>query len=160
MHSKQTGFTLIELMIVIAIMGILSTVALPTYQDRVIRAQVSEGLQLADFVKQAIAAHYVRTRTMPRDNAVAGLPDGNLIVGNYVTGVRVLDGGVEITFGNRVNKFIAGKVLSVRPAVVKTAPTVPIAWVCGKASVPDKMTAMGTDTTNLPPSHLPFDCRA
>ena len=160
MHSRQAGFTLIELMIVIAIIGILSTVALPSYQDRVIRAQVSEGVVLADFVKQAVAAHYTRNRAMPRDNAAAGLPDSKLIIGNYVTEVKVREGAVDITFGNRTNKFISGKTLTLRPAVVQAAPVVPIAWVCGKASVPEKMTAMGADATDLPPSHLPMECRS
>ncbi len=159
MHSRQAGFTLIELMIVVAIIGILSTVALPSYQDRVIRAQASEGIVLADFVKQAVTVHYTRNRAMPRDNAAAGLPDSKLIIGNYVTEVKVREGAVDIIFGNRTNKFISGKTLTLRPAVVQAAPVVPIAWICGKASVPEKMTAMGTDATDLPPSHLPNDCR-
>ena len=69
------------------------------------------------------------------------------------------EGAIDITFGNRTNKFITGKTLTLRPAVVQAAPVVPIAWVCGKAATPDKMTVMGADTTNLPPSHLPIDCR-
>ena len=159
MRSRVSGFTLIELMIVISIIGILATLALPTYQDRVIRAQVSEGLLLADFVKQSVGAYYTRNRALPRDNAAAGLPDSKLIIGNYITEIKVREGAIDITFGNRTNKFITGKTLTLRPAVVQAAPVVPIAWVCGKAATPDKMTVMGADTTNLPPSHLPIDCR-
>ena len=160
MRGNQSGFTLIELMIVIAIIGILSTLALPSYQDRVIRAQVSEGMALAEFVKQSIAAHYSRNRVMPRDNGAVGLPDGKLIVGNYVSEVNVRDGAIDITFGNRTNKFLAGKMLSLRPAVVPGHPVVPIAWLCGNASAPEKMKVMGQNATNLPPSHLPVDCRS
>ena len=160
MGDAAKGFTLIEMMIVIAIIGIVATLALPSYQDRVIRAQVGEGMALAEFVKQSIAAHYSRTRGMPRDNGAAGLPEGNLIVGNYVTEVKVREGAIDITFGNRSNKFIGGKRLTLRPAVVPGHPVVPIAWVCGNASVPDKMKAMGENSTNLPPSHLPIDCRS
>jgi type IV pilus assembly protein PilA len=160
MRSNQSGFTLIELMIVIAIIGILSTMALPSYQDRVIRAQASEGMALAEFVKQSVAAHYARTRAMPRDNAAAGLPDSELIVGNYVSKVQVRGGAIDITFGNRTNKFLGGKVLTLRPAVVPGHPVVPIAWVCGNASVPERMSIMGDNATNLPASHLPIDCRS
>jgi len=160
MRGKQSAFTLIELMIVIAIIGILSTLALPSYQDRVIRAQVSEGMGLADFVKHSVAAHYTRNRSMPRDNAAAGLPESKLIIGNYVAGVSVKDGAIDITFGNRANKFLAGKSLSLRPAVVPAAPVVPISWVCGNASAPGQMKVMGENATNLPPSHLPIDCRS
>ena len=160
MRCNQSGFTLIELMIVIAIIGILSTLALPSYQDRVIRAQVSEGMALADFVKQSVAAHYSRTRGMPRDNGAVGLPEGKMIVGNYVSEVTVREGAIDITFGNRSNKFLAGKMLTVRPAVVQGHPVVPIAWVYGNAAAPDKMKVMGENATNLPPSHLPLDCRS
>jgi type IV pilus assembly protein PilA len=160
MRGHLPGFTLIEVMIVIAIIGILSTFALPSYQDRVIRAQVSEGMSLADFVKQSVAGHYSRTRTMPRDNGAAGLPEGKLIVGNYVSEVTVRDGAIDITFGNRTNKFLAGKMLTLRPAIVPGYPVVPIAWVCGNASTPEKMKVMGENATNLPPSHLPVDCRS
>jgi len=160
MRGNQAGFTLIELMIVIAIIGILSTLALPSYQDRVIRAQVSEGMALAEFVKQSVAAHYSRNRAMPRDNGAAGLPDSKLIVGNYVNEVKVRDGAIDITYGNRTNRFLTGKILSLRPAVVPGHPVVPIAWVCASASVPGKMSAMGENSTNIPPSHLPIDCRS
>ena len=159
MRVSQSGFTLIELMIVIAIIGILSTLALPSYQDRVIRAQISEGITLAEFVRQSIGAHYLRNRGMPRDNAAAGLPDGKVIVGNYVSEVRVRDGAINIVFGNRSNKHLAGKTLTMRPAIVAEHVVVPIAWVCGNAPAPEKMKVMGENATNLPPSHLPIDCR-
>jgi type IV pilus assembly protein PilA len=160
MRGNQSGFTLIELMIVIAIIGILATLAMPSYQDRVIRAQVSEGMVLAEFVKQSVAAHYSRNRAMPRDNGAVGLPDGKLIVGNYVSEVKVRDGAIDITFGNRTNKFLSGKMLSLRPAIVPGHPVVPIAWVCGNASAPEQMKIAGENSTNLPASHLPIDCRS
>ena len=156
---RSGGFTLIELMIVVAIIAILSSMALPSYQDRVIRAQVGEGIQMAEFARQSIAAYYARTRRMPADNAAAGLPDARLIVGNYVDEVSVRDGVLTITYGNRSNRNLAGKKLSLRPAIVEAAPAVPIAWVCGAASVPERMKAQGANATSLPPTHLPVDCR-
>jgi len=160
MRGSQTGFTLIELMIVVAIIGILSTLALPSYQDRTIRAQVGEGMALAEFVKQSVAAHYARNRGMPRDNGAIGLPESTLIVGNYVREVKVREGAIDITFGNRSNKFLDGRTLTLRPAVVQGHPVVPIAWVCGNAAGPEKMKVFGENLTDLPPSHLPIDCRA
>jgi type IV pilus assembly protein PilA len=160
MRGKHSGFTLIELMIVIAVIGILTTLAMPSYQDRVIRAQVSEGMALAEFVKQSVAAHYSRNRVMPRDNGAVGLPDGKLIVGNYVSEVKVRDGAIDITFGNRTNKFLSGKMLTLRPAVAPGHPVVPIAWVCGNATAPEKMKIAGENSTNLAASHLLIDCRS
>ena len=153
------GFTLIELMIVVAIMGILATIAMPTFQDRVIRSQVTEALNLADFAKRGVAEFYARSKRMPRDNSEAGLPPADRIVGNYVTALAVKDGVILVTFGNRVNVNIEGKRLAIRPAVVEGYPAVPIAWVCGNADAPNKMKVAGANETTLPGPHLPIDCR-
>jgi len=158
-NLSLSGFTLIELMIVISIITILTTMAVPSFQDRVIRTQVSEGLALADFVKQSIAAQYTKTHRMPKDNASAGLPPADRIIGNYVSNIAVHEGSVDITFGNQANRYLVGKKLSLRPAVVENFPVVPIAWVCGMAGVPEKMKVMGGNETNLPLPHLPLDCR-
>lgn len=157
--KKIRGFTLIELMIVIAIIGIMATYALPSFQDRVIRAQVSEGLGLAEFARQSVQAYYARNRRMPKDNAAAGLPPADRIIGNYVAGVAVNDGAIVLSFGNRSNRNIVGKKLSLRPAVVEGYPSVPLAWVCGAATAPDKMRLLGRNETDLPATLLPIDCR-
>ena len=69
-------------------------------------------------------------------------------------------GAIHITFGNRANFLINGKVLSIRPAVVDDAPIVPVTWVCGTAEVPGKMTVKGENRTNIETGYLPFNCRA
>ena len=160
MHNTQRGFTLIELMIVIAIIGIGAGLAMPSYQDRVIRAQVAEGLALADMARQAVTAQHLRSGTLPRDNAAAGLPPADRIIGNYVSGLAVEGGAVQISFGQLSNRNLAGKVLTLRPATVPGYSQVPIAWVCGLASVPPNMRAQGTNRTTLPAPHLPVDCRS
>jgi hypothetical protein len=94
------------------------------------------------------------------DNAEAGLPAADKLVGNYVSSVTVEDGAVHVVFGNQANGAINGHTLSFRPAVVDAAPMVPIAWVCGPAPTPDKMSAKGADRTDIPPKFLPINCRA
>ncbi len=158
--NKQKGFTLIELMIVIAIMGILATVALPTYQERAIRVQVGEATGLAEFAKESIAAYYRANKRMPKNNAEAGLPPADKIIGNYVTGLEVADGAIHVTLGNRINRNAAGKVFSIRPAVVAAYPQIPIAWNCGVATPPAGMKAYGDNRTSLAAPFLPVDCRS
>jgi type IV pilus assembly protein PilA len=156
MHWVSTF--LIELMIVVAIIGIMSTLALPSYQDRVIKAQIHEGVLLADFVKQGVSVYYTRYQKMPDNNAVAALPPSDKILGSYVAAMAVDKGSITITFGNRANSHLAGKKLSLRPAVVEGYPVVPIAWVCGRAGAPDKMKVMGANLTDVSLAHLPLDC--
>ncbi len=157
--NTQAGFTLIELMIVIAIITILTTMALPSYQDRVIRKQITEGFNLAEMAQDAVQSYYKARKRMPKSNKEAGLPVADKIIGNYVTSVSVQKGVIEITLGNRINANVEGKTIVIRPAIVKGAPVVPIAWVYAYASVPGKMTVMGENTSTVQPRHLPVNCR-
>ena len=157
---QSRGFTLIELMIVIAIMGILITVAMPTYQDRIIRAQVGEAVVFADFAKSSIAEYYKRHQRFPRDNAEAGLPGAEKIVGSYITRLDVRDGAIHVTLGHRINKNAEGKVVSFRPGAVAGAPVVPLSWACGNASLPEALKVAGRNETTLAPMFLPVDCRS
>ena len=158
-RRASSGFTLIELMIVISIIGIMATMAVPSYQDRVMRAQVAEGIALSQFARDAVQAQYARSHTLPADNAAAGLPPADRIVGNYVTGLAVQQGSIVVTFGNLSNRHLEGRKLTLRPATVDGWPQVPIAWVCGRAAVPARMQAHGADQTTLDDTQLPLDCR-
>lgn len=144
------GFTLIELMIVVAIIGILATMAMPSFQDRIIRTQVSEGQALAGFAQTSVASYYTHHKSLPANNAAAGLPPPDRIVGNYVTRLTVENGALHIQYGNLSNRNLEGKTLTLRPAVVEGYPQVPIAWVCGLAAVPVSMKVNGTNATDLP----------
>ena len=102
MKKVQQGFTLIELMIVVAIIGILAAIAIPAYQDYTIRAQVSEGLNLSAGAKAAISEFYMDRGTFPSTNAEAGLSVNTTIAGNYVDQVTVGVGGlVTVRYGNQ-----------------------------------------------------------
>lgn len=158
-NGSKHGFTLIEVMIVLSIIGILATMAVPSYQDRVIRVQVQEALDLAKFAEEEIQSYYKQRGALPRDNAMAGLPASGVIVGNYVTALEISDGAIHITLGNRVNRHVLGKTLSVRPAVVPASAKVPIAWIRGYASVPSGMAVKGENRTDLMSRHLPIECR-
>lgn len=158
--KRAYGFTMVEMMAVIAVITILAMMAVPSFLDKIVKAQVESALPLSDLAKRSVSAYWSATQTMPADNTIAALPVADKIVGNYVSAVSVTDGVINMTFGNRANKAIAGKVLSMRPAVVDDAPMVPIAWVCGFAEAPGKMTVMGQNQTNVDPMYLPFECRA
>jgi type IV pilus assembly protein PilA len=158
--KRACGFTLVELMTILVVIAILAAIAVPSYLDKIVKAQVEAALPLTDIAKRAVATYWGASATMPADNAAAALPVADKIVGNFVSSVAVADGAINITFGNRANKAIAGKVLTLRPAVVDDTPMVPISWVCGFAEAPGKMTVKGRNATDVDPLYLPFDCRA
>jgi len=156
----RRGFTLVEMLAVIAVITILALMAVPSYLDKVVKAQVEGALPLTDIAKRAVASFWSSTQMFPADNAVAALPVADKIVNNYTSAVTVRDGVIDITFGNRASKSIAGKILSLRPAFVADAPIVPITWVCGRAEAPQKMTLHGDDHTSVEPMYLPLECRS
>jgi type IV pilus assembly protein PilA len=160
MAIRSGGFSAIEMMAVLAVIAILALMAIPGYQDKFVRDQIVEALPLADIGKAPIAASWAIAQTFPADNAAAGLPVADKIVSNFISSLAIQDGAIHLTFGNRANAVIKGKILTLRPAVVEDAPVVPVAWVCGYATGPDKMTVKGANNTNIPANFLPFKCRA
>jgi type IV pilus assembly protein PilA len=165
MKAIQKGFTLIELMIVVAIIGILAAIAIPAYQDYTIRSQVTEGLNLAGAVKAAVAETYADRGVWPADNKAAGIVDdagdGVEPSGKYVTKIAVTDGTIDITYGGQSNDNIDGKVLSLNPGVSKNDDVI---WLCGYnlgtgiADAPDQAGTNG-DATDISPKYVPASCR-
>ena len=158
MKNMQKGFTLIELMIVVAIIGILAAIAIPAYQDYTIRAQVTEGLNLASDMKAAVGETFASTGSWPANNAAVGVTA--VKSGKYVTDVSVQTGTIHITFGGQANTNIAGKFLSIRPTV---SPNGDVIWNCGKKAVVGADPASGAaaaDKTDATPKYLPQSCRA
>ena len=160
MARRRDGFTLMELMAVVAIIGILALMAVPSYLNQIIRRQILDAVPLADIAKTPVAAAWTLAHSFPHDNAGAGLPAADKIVNNFISSVSIQDGAIHIVFGNSANSAIKGKILSIRPAVVEDAPVVPVAWVCGYAAGPGKMTVKGENKTNVPAAYLPLNCRA
>jgi len=160
MRHPATGFTLIELMVAVAVLAILATLALPSVQAPFVRQQVVDSSALINVAKAAVASTWSATRALPADNASAGLPASDKMVGNYVSSILVDGGAIHVTFGNQASGSLKGRTLSFRPAVVDDAPVVPIAWVCARAAVPERMSAKGTDRTDVEAKFLPLNCRS
>lgn len=157
--KRVAAFSLIEMMVVVAIIAILAMVAIPSSLGKVVTQQVKATIPWADIAKEPIQAIWKITQTLPVNNAEAGLPEAEKIVSNFVTGLQVKDGAIHMTLGNKVHPNIAGRVLSIRPAVIEDSAIVPIAWVCGHANAPAPMVVKGIDETTVPEAFLPISCR-
>lgn len=154
----DNGFTMIEMLVVIAIIAILSTIALPSFEFKNVRAQTVESVDLIKNLKDSINLFYMGQHKFPRNNLQAGIPKPEQLIGNYVQRIDFENGAFQITFGNNVNAKLKDKILSIRPIVVKDSPESPISWLCGNARVPDGMIAVGENKTNIPNSYLPMNC--
>jgi type IV pilus assembly protein PilA len=148
LKQTQKGFTLIELMIVVAIIGILAAIAIPAYQDYTIRAQVTEGLNLASDLKAVIGELYADKGSGAEiDSGTNGVPVDTYKSGKYVEKIGVTDGTITITFGGQANaklKAAGANVLTLQPS---TNTNGDIVWYCGGAN------------TTVQPKYLPASCR-
>jgi type IV pilus assembly protein PilA len=144
MSSKHisSGFTLIELMIVVAIIAILAAIAIPAYQDYIIRAEVAEGWSLSSGAKASVWDYFSNHGALPTDNPTAGLANPTSITGSYVSSVTINGGRITASFGGpKANSYLAGGsiVLSPTPSVGS------MSWACSSAT--------------LAPKYLPSSCR-
>jgi type IV pilus assembly protein PilA len=157
---RARGFTLIELMIVVSIIGILAGIAIPAYQDYTIRAQVVEAFSLASELKPSVQEYRKVHGRLPGNNAAAGVPESRYLIGNYVAGIEVADGSLHIELGNLANAQLQGKVVSLQPLVVEGSPDSPMSWRCGRREIPRGMRAVGENRTTVDNKHLPAVCRS
>jgi len=161
MSKHNKGFTLIELMIVVTIIGILASLAVSAYQTYTVRAQISEGLEMASGAKVPIVDVYTQTGNAPIDRAAAGMtPDPTDTRGSYVSQVEITGGRVDVTFsGPRAHQAIINQTLSLTPYV--TAGNT-IVWRCGNASKPaGDLLVLGEKhlPATVEPRYLPSSCR-
>ena len=173
MKKLQHGFTLIELMIVVAIIGILAAIAIPAYQDYTIRAQVSEGMNLAAAAKAAVSEYYINRGKAPADRLTAGMsPTDTDTSGKYVVSVGVTNGTILVTYGNEASTALTAtpETLGLTPYETKDQS---VAWRCGAAPVPANTQLLGTKgglviaaynagtlgANNLLNKYLPAACR-
>jgi type IV pilus assembly protein PilA len=157
MNSVQKGFTLIELMIVVAIIGILAAIAIPAYQNYTIRSQVTEGMNLANAVETGVAEYFANTGNWPSTMVMAGGDGTNLPSGKYTKSVNVSGAGlITITYGNQVNNAITNGTLVLTPGANANGD---VTWICGDHTPPTGITATGTAPVGLAQKYLPQVCR-
>jgi type IV pilus assembly protein PilA len=163
---RSAGFTLIELMIVVAIIGILAAIAIPAYQNYVVRAQVTEGLNMLAHAKTRVQESFFNRGQAPADRLAAGLSalatDSN---GKYVQSVDIVNGVIVVTFGLEANVAINGLTVTMTPYETNG---VGVLWRCGAAAAPVGAQLMGTSgggntaayiAPTVPIQYLPSPCR-
>lgn len=155
---KTKGFTLIELMVVVSMIGILAAIALPQYSKYLQRAELVDPLAMAAVIREDVTVYYLENRRFPASNEQAGVPASKFLIGNRVTGITVDNGAIHISLGNKASQPLQNTVLTFRPAVVTGSPTSPIAWLCGFDEAVTGMQAVGENRTTVPKDILPSAC--
>ena len=163
MRAVQQGFTLIELMIAVAIVGVLAAIAIPAYQNYLARAKITEGLSLAASVKVDVEEFYAQFGAWPTElrGAYPALGYRNRPTTSYVMFVDVTNGTIVIKYTNKVSSAVeVWNELDLRP---RLTPQGQVVWICGTASMPPGLTDPPTpsmaDNTSLPARFLPSSCR-
>lgn len=152
-NIKQRGFTLIELMVVVTIIGILASVAIPSYQDYLTRAKLTEVFEISSPVKKAIADYYAYHGGMPKDNQSLYLAKPEILRGNRVTAMTVENGAIHVSIELQLQQKT---VVSIRPVILKASvsdniPSDYLFWLYGNCPLTDteRLEVLGTNKTTL-----------
>lgn len=157
-RNRSRGFTLVELMLVVAVIGILASLALPPYQNYIKSARVAEAFTLSQPIRQAVADYFSYSGRFPRDNGVAGLIEPERISGRQVTAIEVSDGAIHVRVD--LDQDTQGLV-TLQPAIaVEYPPTELLGWVCGYAPPLNGTQTYGENRTDIPEHLLPPVCRS
>ena len=146
-------------MIVVAIIGILASMTLPSYQQYTVKTQLIDAVNMSKQLQPNIVGYYKKYKRMPRNNKEAGLPEPNHLISNYIKSVTVENGALHFELGNKINKKLNGKVLSIQPITVDGSSKSPIDWACGYAASPTGMSKQGSNNTDIDHFYLPVNCR-
>jgi len=156
--TKNTGFSLLEIIVVIGIIAILALFAIPSQVSRFNQKRIAETVELAESFKLPIQQFYQFNGRFPINNAEAGIPQENKILGNFLEGLQLVNGAMHLKLGNKLTRF-SGQTVSIFPVFVQGSPESPISWVCGYGETPSGMTAAGTNKTSINRNNLPLSCR-
>lgn len=153
------GFTLLEMLVVLGILSILLSLAIPSSAGKYSKIRIQETIKLVDNYKFNIEMYYRTTGAFPQSNAQASIPQPKDIIGNYLQATYLDQGAFHLELGNKIGSDLHGKKISIRPIFVPDIANAPISWICGYDTIPDSMQAAGENKTNISPTHLPIICR-
>lgn len=167
--NKKSGFTLIEMLIVIAIIAILAALAVPSITPGITSKQVAESLKKIERYKPLIQVQHQLRAALPgitenqlfpiNNKDVAEMPKADEIIGNYIDHVSVKDGVITLRFSKNAHNVLQGKLLSVIPSYVANSYNQDLDWSCGYKKIPDGKKAAGDNRTNIDKQFLPLKCR-
>ena len=156
---KVTGFTLLEMLIVLAIISIMLIAAIPSNSGKLDQVGVSESIRLMQGYQRQIESYYSSNKAFPPNNAAAGIPEATSIMGNYLSAAYLEDGALHLPLGNKISEPLKGKFVSLRPVYVPLVENTPVSWVCGHDTAPANMVAAGKNRTDVETRSLPVTCR-
>lgn len=156
---RLRGFSLIEMLVVLAIISILALMAMPNGTNKITRTQITENLNLVEPYKAYIEAFYRLNNRFPINNSEVALPEPEKIAGNYMKSAFIEEGAIHIVLGHKLAKKLHDQVITLRPITVQDSPLSPISWVCGYDQLPEGLVTPADNKTNVEIGLLPIRCR-